>query len=318
MAFTKEQLEIRKKGIGASEAAMALGLNPYPNATPLDLWMLKKGLKVTEETQAMRIGSRLEPIVAEMYQDATGFELVQPFTMLYPKNPIIYATPDRIVKGKNKGLEIKTANARMAENWGEEGTDEIPQQYLIQCILCMAVTDLPEWDVAVLIGGQDFRIYNIQRDVDLENSIIERLLEWWETYIIKNQEPDINSSKSYAEYLAIKYPKNFKSLKEADADAEQLIQRLGDVRDSLKSFEEQEETIKNLLKNYIGDSDGVQGAAGKCTWKACKDTKEIGWEALAKAVMGLYIQGEENKGKMLSLYTAHVPGVRRFLFSPTK
>ena len=311
MAFTKKQLEERKKGIGASEAASVLGLNPY--RTPLEVWMQKKGLVETLETPAMRLGTRLEPVIAEMYQDATGLELIQPFTMIYPKNPIIYATPDRIIRGKSKGLEIKTANARMAENWGEEGTDEIPQHYLIQCILCMAVTDLPEWDVAALIGGQDFRIYNIQRDIDLENSIIEKLLAWWETYIIGNREPDIDSSRTCADYLAIKYPRNFKPLKEADADTDQLIQRLTEVRYSLKSFEEQEEAIKNLLKNYIGDAEGVQGQSGKCTWKKTKDGKSILWEGIAKSLFAISSLTHEEQIQLIKDYTCPVPGVRRFI-----
>ena len=315
MAFTKEQLEQRKKGIGASEAASVLGMNPY--RTPLEVWMQKKGLMETLETPAMKLGTRLEPVIAEMYLESTESVLLPSGTLLYPKNPIIYATPDRIVRGKNKGLEIKTANARMAEKWGEEGTDEIPQHYLIQCILCMAVTDLPEWDVAALIGGQDFRIYNIQRDVDLENSIIEKLLEWWETYIIGNREPDIDSSRACADYLASKYPRNFKPLKEADADTEKLIQRLAEVRYSLKSFEEQEEAIKNLLKNYIGDADGVQGQSGKCTWKATKDTKEIDWERGCNALIADIINVYPNfkKDEFMKSITIPKPGVRRFLFS---
>ena len=319
MAFTKDQLEQRKKGIGASEAASVLGLNPY--RTPLEVWMQKKGLIETLETPAMRLGTRLEPVIAEMYQEATGFELLLGTTWPYKNNSIIFATPDRIVRGKNKGLEIKTANARMAENWGKEGTDEIPQHYLIQCILCMAVTDLPEWDVAALIGGQDFRIYNIQRDVDLENSIIEKLLEWWETYIVGNREPEIDSSRSCADYLASKYPRNFKPLKEADADTEQLIQRLAEVRYSLKSFEEQEEAIKNLLKNYIGDADGVQGQSGKCTWKASKDTKQTDYQAIYSFLHSfpefhefLKLHEVDSK-KLINDFTTIKPGVRRFLFS---
>lgn len=318
MAFTKEQLEQRKKGIGASEAASVLGLNPYQ--TPLEIWMQKKGLVETLETPAMKLGIRLEPVIAEMYQDTTGCILVQPFTMFYPKNPIIFATPDRIIHGKNKGLEIKTANARMAENWGEEGTDEIPQYYLIQCVLCMAVTNIPEWDVAVLIGGQDFRIYHIQRDIDLENSIIERLLEWWETYIAKNREPDIDSSSACADYLAIKYPRNFKPLKEADADTEQLIQRLAEIRYSLKSFAEQEEAIKNLLKNYIGDADGVQGISGRCTWKKTKDSKKIDYGSIYAFLHSLpgfheFLKKHEiNSKKLINEFTSTKSGIRQFLF----
>ena len=313
MSFTKEQLELRKKGLGASEAATVLGLNPY--ASPLDLWMVKKGLKVVEENPAMRLGTRLEPVVAEMYLEATESVLLPSKTLFY-KNPILFATPDRIVRGMRKGVEIKTAGARMAEKWGEEGTDEIPQHYLIQCIICMAVTDFNEWDVAVLLGGQDFRIYTISRDIELENTIIENLLQWWERFMVNNEEPEIDSSPSCSEYLAKKYPKNFAPLKEATPDEEHLLQKLFEVRDALKSYEEKEEEIKNLLKNSIGDADGIHGSNWKATWKATKDTKIIDWERLARNLLTPLTFEDQQLVK--DLYTIPVLGMRKFLFSQKK
>ncbi len=321
MTLTKEQLEERKKGIGASEAAAVLGLNPY--RTPLEVWMQKKGLIETIETPAMRLGTRLEPVIAEMYQERTGFELFTVPTIKY-KNPILYATPDRMIVGVKKGLEIKTANARMADQWGEEGSDDVPQHYLIQCILCMAVTGVDEWDVAALIGGQDFRIYTIKRDIELETTIIERLLEWWDNYIVKNQEPDIDSSAACAEYLAMKYPRNFKPLKAADETTEQLLSRLAEIRNHLESYEQQEEAIKNLLKNYIGDADGVQGIVGKATWKNTKDTKKINWEGITEVLFRMTeIEGVLKKygltpKKIKEDFTTIQPGARRFLFTQSK
>ncbi len=321
MTFTREQLEKRKAGIGASEAAAVLGLNPY--ASPIDLWMVKKGLKVVEENQAMRLGTRLEPIIATMYEESVGKTLYKCDTLFY-KNPIIYATPDRLMMQGHDleipemGLEIKTANARMIENWGEEGTDEIPQHYLIQCVVCMAVTDVPRWDVAVLLGGQDFRIYNIQRDIDLENSIIERLLEWWDKYIVHNQEPEIDSSVSCAEYLAKKYPKNFTPLKEATPEVETLLQQLSEVRYSLKSFKEQEEAIKNILKNSIGEADGIQGGNWKATWKKTKDGKEINWESLAGRLFEIVKLTSKEEKLLIDIFTKPVTGVRKFLFTQKK
>lgn len=320
--FTKEQLERRKKGIGASDAAAILGMNPYQ--TPLEIWMQKKGLVESIETPAMKLGIRLEPVIAEMYQEETGLELLQSQTITYVKNPILFATPDRLIKGCRKGLEIKTANARMEKQWGESGSDEIPQYYLIQCILCMAVTDLPEWDVATLIGGQDFRIYNIQRDIEVENLIIEKLLEWWNIYIVEDKEPDIDSSKSCAEYLAIKYPRNFRPLKQADETTEQLLSKLAEIQHHLESYEEQEEAVKNLLKNYIGDADGVQGIVGKCTWKNTKDSKKINWEGIAEMLFRLsgmeeVLKKQELTGKKIKEdFTTIQPGIRRFLFKPSK
>lgn len=322
MSFTREQLEERRSGIGASEAAAVLGLNPY--RTPLEIWMDKKGMLEIEETPAMRLGTRLEPVIAEMYQETTGLYLVKTETLYYPKNQILFATPDRIVIGRQRGLEIKTANARMSEQWGESGSDEIPQYYLIQCILCMAVTGFEEWDVAALIGGQDFRIYTINRDVELENTIIEKLLEWWNTYIGGNKEPEIDSSQVCADYLATKYPKNFRPLKQADEVTNQLLGQLADVRHHLESYEEQEMAIKNLLKNYIGDADGVQGILGRATWKKSKDSKEIYWEGVVERLFDLpeideiLCKNELDRKKLLSEFTIIKPGSRRFLFTKSK
>lgn len=322
MTFTNKQLEQRKKGIGASEAAAILGMNPF--VSPLDIWLVKKGLKVVEENEAMKRGQKFEPIIAEMYQEATGLELIKSDTIYHPKYQILYATPDRIIKGQKKGLEIKNVGMNMADGWGEEGTDEIPQYHLIQCIMCMAMTDYPEWDASPLIGGEDFRIYHIDRDIELENSIIERLLKWWETYIIGNREPDIDSSHSCADYLASKYPRNFRPLKQADADTEQLIQRLAEVRYSLKSFEEQEEAIKNLLKTYIGDADGVQGQSGRCTWKITKAMKQTDYQAIYDFLHSFpefheFLKKHEvDSKKLVSDFTTLKPGARRFLFSPKK
>lgn len=323
MTFTKEQLEERKKGIGASEAAAVLGLNPF--MSPLDVWSVKKGLKVIEETPAMRLGTRLEPVIAEMYQERTGLKLCTMPTLAHPGNNILFATPDRLVVGIKKGLEIKTANARMADQWGEEGTDQIPQHYLIQCVLCMSVTDMPAWDVAALVGGQDFRIYTIQRDIELETTIIEKLLDWWETYMVQNKEPEIDSSRSCADYLAAKYPRNFQPIKQADEGTERLLSSLAEIKYHLESYEEQEEAVKNLLKNYIGEADGVQGQAWKCTWKVTKDTKIINWEGIAKmllsnaAVREIMLSSHGMTERYIKdCFTTIQPGARRFLFTKSK
>ena len=64
-----------------------------------------------------------------------------------------------------KLLECKTANLYSQGDWGEPGTDAIPLPYLCQCLWYLGITNLPEIDVAVLLGGSDLRIYTITRDL---------------------------------------------------------------------------------------------------------------------------------------------------------
>lgn len=73
----EEWLMHRKQGIGASEAAAAVGLNPY--LSPLELWMIKTGRdadmpkdKPDDDRSPLFWGNVLEPVVAECYSRRTG------------------------------------------------------------------------------------------------------------------------------------------------------------------------------------------------------------------------------------------------------
>ena len=76
--MNREQwLKVRKQGIGASDAAAAVGLNPYQS--PLELWMIKTGrdgLLPAPDPDDIHTplywGNLLEPKVAEAYAKATG------------------------------------------------------------------------------------------------------------------------------------------------------------------------------------------------------------------------------------------------------
>ncbi|NLY64522.1 MAG: YqaJ viral recombinase family protein, partial [Alcaligenaceae bacterium] len=72
-----EWLEVRKHGIGSSDAAAAVGLNPYKSQ--LELWMEKTGRDAglpkpdpNDTSAPVYWGTLLEPIVAASYTQQTG------------------------------------------------------------------------------------------------------------------------------------------------------------------------------------------------------------------------------------------------------
>ncbi|WP_197477384.1 YqaJ viral recombinase family protein, partial [Alcanivorax sp. HI0044] len=73
----EDWLKIRKQGIGASDAAAAVGISPYQS--PLELWMIKTGrdglfpAPDPDDIQSpLSWGTLLEPQVAEAYAKITG------------------------------------------------------------------------------------------------------------------------------------------------------------------------------------------------------------------------------------------------------
>ncbi|CAM5208732.1 hypothetical protein CDEN61S_03791 [Castellaniella denitrificans] len=112
-----EWLEVRKTGIGGSDAAAAVGLSPYKS--PLELWLEKTGRDATlpkpdpqDTTEPVYWGTLLEPIVAASYTQQTGRKVRKVNAVLqHPQHPWMLANLDREVIGGGSVqiLECKTA-----------------------------------------------------------------------------------------------------------------------------------------------------------------------------------------------------------------
>lgn len=183
-ATREEWLAARRLGVGSSDAAAILGLSPF--ASPLALYAEKLGVaEATEETEAMRWGSILEPLVAERYAMETDRLLVDPgrFTIRRSReHPFMLATLDReIVDGKEilqRGtygvLEVKTTSAYQASEWAEEP----PVYYQVQVQHQLAVMGWAWGSFAVLVGGQKFLWCDVERNDRFIALLIEREAEF--------------------------------------------------------------------------------------------------------------------------------------------
>lgn len=167
----------RRKGIGASESAAALGVSPYE--TPLNLYLRKLGfMPDAEETEPMRWGSLLEPLIAAEYERRTGKRVVEQQVFLRSPVTPLFATLDGMTDAGHP-VEFKAVGNWTGKTLGDEGTDEVPDHWLIQGHQQMLLSSTFEMDFAVLVGGQKLRLYHLIRDEELVESIIVRVREFW-------------------------------------------------------------------------------------------------------------------------------------------
>jgi predicted phage-related endonuclease len=89
------------------------------------------------------------------------------------------ASIDRLSKDGKRVVELKTCSAYHQNEWGEPGTDEVPEAYLVQVTHQLAVSGLQIADIAVLIGGTDFRIYTVERSDALIDRLVEIENDFW-------------------------------------------------------------------------------------------------------------------------------------------
>lgn len=263
--LTAQQLENRKAGLGGSDTATILGLNPYKSS--YQLWLEKTGRSEPEDISnkfAVKRGNDMESLVAKWFTDETGMIVRRDNrTITNDDFPFMLGHIDRRIQGKPEGLECKTANWRVAMTFGEEGTDDVPANYLIQCMHYMAVTGWRVWHLAADLGG-DFRIYRIEYDEALIAHIAKTVAEWWERHIIDDEPPALETDND----LKIAYPNGDKEkLIEASPAIAGVHSELKTVVEDFNKMKERKSALENQLKAAIGDGGGLTFDGKKlATW----------------------------------------------------
>ncbi|MEO1815308.1 MAG: lambda-exonuclease family protein [Acetobacterium sp.] len=169
-------LEARRKGIGGSDAAAIIGLNPW--ATPYTVWADKTGrLPPKEDSEIMRQGRDLEQYVADRWMEETGKKCRRRTKILgNPDYPFALANVDRKVNGENAGLECKTTSIM---NLKKFKGGEFPETYYCQCVHYMAVTGADRWYLGVLVLSQGFHTFVIERDEDEIQALMDAERDFW-------------------------------------------------------------------------------------------------------------------------------------------
>jgi putative phage-type endonuclease len=193
--MTDDFTEFRKSGIGGSDASAVLNINPW--RTGFDVYLEKIGeTEPVPVSEPMLWGSLLESIVAAEYSRRSNRMVVVPSGPLrHPEYPwmighidrLIFDQPDRIV-------EIKcSSNSR---GWGEPGTDEVPAHYLCQCHHYLALTNAAICDLAVLFNGNNFAVYHVERDPQIEAELLDQEAAFWR--LVENRTPPAPSNTADA------------------------------------------------------------------------------------------------------------------------
>jgi putative phage-type endonuclease len=189
--ITTEQLATRHLSIGGSDAPAICGMGAFSgqNQTPLGMY-LEKTRQIEPEVltgEQLYWGNQLEGAVLKAYSEKTGLRVNRVNnTVVHPNHSFLTANLDgRVIAhpdGIRVGVEAKTTGefAYLHGDWGDEGTDEVPNHVLIQCLHYLGVTGWDRWDVAVLIGGNKHRIYHIPRNDDAIGALQETEIGFWD------------------------------------------------------------------------------------------------------------------------------------------
>ena len=263
----EEWLQLRRKGIGGSDASVIMGKNPYRSI--LQLWEEKTGkLPVTDEGNEYTYwGNVMEPIIRKEFMNRTGLKVRQKHAMIIHKDyPYLFADVDGIVtdeRGEKCIFEAKTASQYKAEQW----EDGVPEEYILQVQHYLEVCGMDKAYIAALIGGNKFVFHTIYRDEELIRNLISREKEFWEGCVLTGTEPVMDDSDATRDYLNQKYSDSIEGSIQLQEDMKSVLAEYQDVDCKIKELEKQKTGFANQIKAAMGEYETGEVDGTVVSWK---------------------------------------------------
>lgn len=299
-------LEKRRKCITGTDISAIVGLNKY--ASPMTVFMDKIGLsEPLVENEPMRWGKLLEPVIAARYAEENGVEIRQGEFLV--KDGILGGTPDYLTDCKL--IEIKTAGHYSAKFWGEPGTDQIPEAYLCQVQWYLNLTNMEKADIAVLIGGQDYRVYHAHRNQNLIDLLIDSANDFWNRHVVPEIPPPLDATDGANDYLKSFFPKSQGNIIKANEDVSVIAYKLHQTKTQLAELETRKLDLENKIKFEIGTNDGIEDRTFRATWRSTKDSEKIDYAKLIESLKTSNIIDDT----VIKEFTKTTAGYRRFVLN---
>ena len=277
--LTPEQLALRMQGIGSSEIGAIAGLYPpTPTwSTAHDVYLRKRGLVDDKPpTLRTRIGEIVEELTAQLYVEQMGATLATSTstTLVHPELAWVLATPDRMVTtGDRRGLEIKWVGHRVSDHWSLREEDGVPDYVRAQCEWQMLVTGCDRWDVAAILGGEEFGIWRLERHPAISERLLEIGRRFWFEHVVPGVPPAIDGSENARNMLEALFKQTRGEYIRATPIAERWIEHYLAAMSDIAAAKKRKAEAENALRNVIGENAGLESARGRAHCKVSGTNK---------------------------------------------
>lgn len=256
-ANTPGWVEWRRGGLGASDLATVLGLDPY--RTEHELWEVKTGLRAADPgNPRTRWGHRLEAVGLEVWagENAGMLPVANDRPIRSDAWPHLWATPDALAGPV--GIEVKVTEA-----WREP-----PERVRAQALAQAGIAGLARVDVVRLSFSDDPRVFRVERDEAAIADLLAAGEAWYVHHVIEGHEPPRRPD-------------------EAPADERQaaLASDLRSVRRAMAALEARERAIRDDLVASVAGRGVITGPGFRVEVRAAHDVTRTGWRELAESLL---------------------------------
>ncbi|MGH2393743.1 MAG: YqaJ viral recombinase family protein, partial [Candidatus Limnocylindria bacterium] len=254
----EQWLAERRKGIGGSDIATLLGINPYQSE--YELWLDKTGRAGEQErTGAMQRGVWLEPRLAEIFRERTGLAVRRCGLVAHRIQRRLRATPDRLAEDGGC-VEIKSMGtySKVRTEWRQGG---IAKAAYAQAQYQLLVTGRPHaWLVAYEIDHEPIIRGPVERDEPLITRMIDKALSWWADHVTADTAPPVDLSTIDDREIVLRWPTAaLGTFVEAEypAHVRALLAERAELKATEKAAKDRAKEIDQALKVMVGDAEAL-------------------------------------------------------------
>ena len=288
----EEWLRYRKQGIGGSDVAAILGISKWSSA--ISIWMDKTNQTndPVPENEAMQWGTIMEPIIRNHFAEVTGKTVIEVHAMLqHPKYPFMLADVDGVTvddDGNPAILEIKTASEFKRSEWEED----IPVYYQTQVQHYLCVTGIKKAYVAVLIGGNSFKVYEVDADMEVQQMLIAVEKDFWNK--VQNMiRPEIDGSDAAKNLLDSIYHGGIAEQIVMPDDGIEFVDAYIQACAEEDNAKAKKQEAANHIKEIMGDYDKATCLGHSISWKQVS-TDRLDTKALKEQEPDVYAKYVKN------------------------
>jgi predicted phage-related endonuclease len=237
------QIQQRQQGLSATDIAKLSGENPWggpiqvyeDKTSPIEVLLERENQSSNKEIT----GQILEAAIAKRYTyDATpdqqslrilqtretyqhktiSWAMATPNRFIFvrpPEQHISQASLRAFIKSGRKAdwlLECEAVGTRVGHHWGlneysnDQNCDRIPPYVYARVQWQVEVCGYDRVDVAALLYGDTFKVFQIERDQKYIDALIEIGNYFWTEHVLKRIPPPSDGSDQYSEPLKRLYP----------------------------------------------------------------------------------------------------------------
>lgn len=200
MPLTEQQRERRRGYVGASDVGAIMGVDPYRNA--IDVWAEKVHGVDDFKSEPAVLGDALESSCIDLAMrelSSTGFRVSRANSFRVCAGSKIGVNLDAWLYRDDSSAEILPLECKTAGivnpwsdalgAWGEAGTDEIPERYILQLHAQMMAVGASASYLSAIVAGRGHLLYHVRLNDDLASAVIEAVADFWD-HVERGVAPD--------------------------------------------------------------------------------------------------------------------------------